>query len=509
MIYPAVLRMDDLKVTNVSQETLSARLFTEKLALKLDAKLEAPLYRQLGEQLRQAIVALKLMPGELLPSTRELAVALNVSRKTVFRCYEDLQSQGYIKTEAGLGTFVSSLSFASPKGSGEKISGHKLTQYAQTLLDWPDEPSHQGEHPELHFGAPPVSELPLSAWRQMMLKQLRNAELTQFYYDTEAFGYLPLRQALASYLMRSRALQCDAEQLIVFSHALSPLRLFAKIAIEAGDAVAIENPGFPFARQVFASCGAKIIPINVDAQGLRVEELEALKEPVKLVYVTPSHQDPCGAMMSLERRKELLKWAKSKNCIILEDDYDCEFRYTGSSLPALMALDENETVVYFGDMWKTLFPLVNVGYLVLPRRLVDVFKKVQSLSWAKASTSLPLFDQLALTEFMNEGFFERHLRTTRTKYASRYRNLIVALSSYFADRVEYAKDSGSMQLLIRFKQALDDSHVKRTANAAGLALISTETYYHNGSVENEYLLPFVMLDEAEMSSRLKHWASLL
>ncbi|MBX9720358.1 MAG: PLP-dependent aminotransferase family protein [Candidatus Obscuribacterales bacterium] len=498
-----------MKVTNDSQETLSARLFAEKLALKLDAELDVALYRQLSEQLRQAIIALKLMPGELLPSTRDLAVALNVSRKTVFRCYEDLQSQGYLKTEAGLGTFVSSAGFAAPKASGEKISAHKLTQYAQSLLDWPDELSHQGDHPELHFGAPPVSELPLAAWRQVMLKQLRNTEITQFYYDTEAFGYPPLRQALASYLLRSRALHCDPEQLIVFSHALSPLRLFAKMVVEQGDAVAIENPGFPFARQVFASQGAKIIPINVDAQGLCVQELKTLKEPIKLVYVTPSHQDPCGVMMSLERRKELLSWAKSNNCIVLEDDYDCEFRYTGSSLPALMALDENESVVYLGDMWKTLFPLVNVGYLVLPKRLTEVFRKAQSLSWAKASTSLPFFDQLALTEFMNEGLFERHLRKTRANYASRYRNLILGLSTYFAERVEYAKESGSMQLLIKFKQPLDDQHVKTTANAAGLAVISTEDYYYDDFVENEYLLAFVMLDEAEMSRRLKHWAALL
>lgn len=267
------------------QKSHSMQTFAERLALKLDQDSSVPLYRQLSESMREMILNLKLMPGELLPSTRELAMALNVSRKTVFRCYEDLQSQGFIKTESGLGSFVSSSSFASSKGasgSAEKVLGHKLTSYAQGLLDLPEEPSHQGDHPELHFGAPPVSELPLSSWRQMLLKQLRKAEFDQFYYDTEAFGYLPLRQALASYLMRSRALHCDAEDLIVFSHALSPLRLLAKIFVDAGDSVVMENPGFPFARQVFTSIGAKIIPASVDAQGLRVQELKALKEPVKL-----------------------------------------------------------------------------------------------------------------------------------------------------------------------------------------------------------------------------------
>ena len=492
-----------------NQKIQSTQTFAERLALKLDHKNSVPLYRQLSERLREMILSLKLMPGELLPSTRELAIALNVSRKTVFRCYEDLQSQGFIKTESGLGTYVNNSNFANTKGTGENVIQHRLTAYAQSLLNLPDEPSHQGDHPELHFGAPPVSELPLNAWRQMLLKQLRKTEFDQFYYDTEAFGYLPLRQALASYLMRSRALHCDAEDLIVFSHALSPLRLLAKIMVDAGDSVAMENPGFPFARQVFGSIGAKIIPIGVDAQGLRVQELKALKEPVKLVYVTPSHQDPCGVMMSLERRKELLAWAKSSNCLILEDDYDSEFRYTGSTLPALMALDENESVIYIGDMWKTLFPLVNVGYLVLPSGLRSVFKKAQSISWTKASTSLPFFDQLALTDFMNDGLLERHLRKTKSTYASRYRNLIVGLSKHFNNRIDYAKESSSMQLLIKFKQPISDSEVKATSEAAGLSVVSTRAYYQGNFVQNEYLLAFVMLEETEMSRRLKLWSTLL
>lgn len=509
-----VLGTLDLDVHNkiAGDETECESLLLDRLALKLDAQSSTPLYRQLSQQLQDFIRTMKLMPGELLPSTRELASALKISRKTVCRCYEELLCQGFIQSESGVGTFVSSGILSGGSATEEldcKAVERKLTNYAHSLLNRSMEPTNQGDHPELHFGAPPVSELPLSAWRQVLLKQLRNTEFSQFYYDTEPFGYLPLRTALCSYLLRSRALKCEPEQLILFSHALSPLRLFAKIVVEQGDTVVVENPGFPFAREVFAASGATVIPVNVDDEGLRVQELEAIRESVKLVYVTPSHQDPTGAMMTLSRRTELLHWARTNNCLILEDDYDCELRYTGSQLPALMALDHSENVVYLGDMWKTMFPLVNIGYLVIPKGLIDVFTKVQSLSWAKFSTSLPFFDQLAVTEFLEEGFFERHVRKTRSTYAGRYRNLIVGLTRYFSGRIEYAKESASMQLLVRFDATLSDLKISETARAAGLAVVSTRSYYCDCSVQNEFLIAFVMHDEAEMMGRLKNWASLL
>ncbi|MDZ4834377.1 MAG: PLP-dependent aminotransferase family protein [Candidatus Melainabacteria bacterium] len=485
-----------------------------RLACKLDAESEMPLYRQLSDRLQELIADLEFMPGELMPSTRALASALGISRKTVCRCYEDLLSRGFIKSQSGVGTFVGfgTLSPENTKDStpsSDRAVGRRLTKYAETLMACAIEPSNQGDLPELHFGAPPVSELPIKAWRQVLLAQLRNSDLTQFYYDTEPFGYLPLRTAIASYLMRSRALRCKPEQIVVFSHALSPLRLFAQLVIEAGDSVVVENPGFPFARKVFESLGAKLIPVPVDQDGMCVDELDRIDETVRVIYVTPSHQDPTGAMMSLARRKQLLDWAKAKNCLILEDDYDCEFRYTGSTLPALMALADGENVVYVGDMWKTLFPLINVGYLVLPANLVDVFSRAQSSGWTKASTSLPFFDQLAITAFMNEGFFERHLRKTKATYASRYRNFVLGITRFFGGVVEYAKDSGGMQVLIRFKIPASAVEILKTAKDAGLSLIPTQPYYVDGGVEKEFLLAFVMLDESEMMVRLERWAACL
>ncbi len=485
----------------------SARI---QLILNISPDLPVPIYRQLCDQMREAIITLQLMPGELLPSTRELASALGVSRKTISRCYEELLSQGFLTTESGVGTFVRQIAKAhSPSPDDKMIAGRRLTDYAESILSCPPEPTNQGEFPELHFGAPPPQELPFKAWRQVLLKQLRDFDFSQIYYDTDPFGYLPLRRALASYLFRSRALQCEPEQIIVFSHALSPLKLFAQIVIEQNDSVVVENPGFPFARRVFASLGARIIPVGVDGGGLRVEQLQSLPEAPDLVYVTPSHQDPTGAMLTLERRKQLLAWAADHSCLILEDDYDCEFRYTGSTLPALMGLDKNETVAYIGDMWKTLFPLINIGYLVLPQGLVDVFRHAQSLSWTKVSTSLPFYDQLAITEFINEGHFERHVRKTKTAYANRYRNLVLGLTRFFGDAVTWANESGGMQLLVKFNTEINDAIVLDTAKSAGLSVIPTTSYYCGQAAPKEFLIAFVMLEEEEMTSRIERWASLL
>ncbi len=496
---------DDLKLDQDRQ--FASRI---QLILTISTSLQIPIYRQLCEQLREAIISLQLMPGELLPSSRELASVLGVSRKTISRCYEELLSQGFLTSEPGVGTFVRKITQAeSPPDDVKLIAGRRLTEYAGRLLSCPAEPTNQGEFPELHFGAPPPEELPFKAWRQVMLKQLRDCDFSQIYYDTDPFGYLPLRRALASYLFRSRALQCDPEQIIVFSHALSPLRLFAQIVVGAGDSVVVENPGFPFARRVFASLDAQIIPVGVDDGGVRVDELQSLPESPSLIYVTPSHQDPTGAMLTLERRKQLLDWARNHNCLILEDDYDCEFRYTGSTLPALMALDRNETVAYIGDMWKTLFPLINVGYLVLPKGLVAVFRQAQSLSWTKVSTSLPFYDQLAITEFMNDGHFERHVRKTKATYANRYRNLVIGLTRFFGGNVTWASDSSGMQLLIKFNTCINHATIIETAKLAGLSVISTSSYYCAQPVENEFLIAFVMLEEDEMTKRIEHWATIL
>ncbi len=493
---------------------MALNALTQKLTQSIDHESNKPLYLQLGDKFKELISKTELMPGELLPSSRELAEALGLSRKTVSRCYEDLLSIGYVKVEKGIGTFVSSENRARTTSSEvieEVLSSNKPhSRYAKALMKYSLEPTNQGDLPELHFGAPPASQLPVKAWRKIMLEQIRNSEQNEFYYDTEAFGYLPLRQAIASYLTRSRALNCDADQVIVFSHALSPLRLFAQIAVDSDDIVAMEEPGFPFARKVFESLGAKIIPIPLDEQGLSIHHLERLtSKTIRVIYVTPSHQDPSGVVMSLERRKQLLAFAKKHQCLIVEDDYDCEFRYTGSNLPSLMALDDGNSVVYMGDMWKTLFPLINIGYMVLPKALVEVFKKAQSLAWTKASTSLPYFDQLAVTAFMNEGYFERHLRKTKAIYASRYRNLILGITRFFGQQVDYAKDSGSMELMIQFKLPFSEAEILNTARESGLSLISTQPYYINKTVKSEFLLAFVMLEESEMLNRLEIWAQRL
>lgn len=494
---------------NSAEPDLHTELLISRLGIRLEAE-RGPLHRQLFDQFRNLIFSLQLMPGELLPSTRELAAALKISRKTVSRVYDDLTSQGFIHSKTGIGTFVCRIppEVASPvqKKSKLTVAACPLSTYGERLMhDSSWEPTHQGELPELHFGAPPADRLPVASWRKALLKVLRELDLAAIDYDTDPFGYYPLRRAIASYLGRARALRCQPEQLIVFSNALSHLRLLSRMLVDQGTPVAVENPGFPFARRIFGSLGADLIPIDVDDDGIKLDALRSIQSP-KIVYVTPSHQDPTGVVLSLPRRQELLEWASKNHCLIVEDDYDCEFRYTGTRIPALAAMDKSESVIYLGDFWKTLFPIVNVGYVVLPVPLVDVFKKAQSLGWTKENTSLPMLDSLCLKEFIDEGSYENHIRRTREIYARRYRNLVTSLARCFGNTIQLGKDSGGMQVLLRTSLPHRDATIRNAAADAGLALIPTQTYYFGRRVEREFLLSFVIYDESRMTACVEAWA---
>ncbi|MBI2811783.1 MAG: PLP-dependent aminotransferase family protein [Candidatus Melainabacteria bacterium] len=492
--------------TQVNHHTL---IFVSKLGVMVPTD-QGLLHRNLFEKIRSLIVSLQLVPGELLPSTRELAMALKVSRKTVARAYDDLTSQGYIHSKSGIGTFVRRIPpeiADAQRTSDHPVMVYPLSKFGESLTPTISvEPTHQGELPQLHFGAAPVEQLPLASWRKTLLKILRELDFKAIDYDTDPFGCYPLRQAIATYLWRSRSLRCEPEQVIVFSNALGHLRLLSRMLVDAGTPVAVENPGFPFARRVFGALGADLIPIDVDEQGIRVDALRSLESPIRIVYVTPSHQDPTGVVLSLSRRQELIDWARESRCLIIEDDYDCEFLHTGSRVPSLAALDKSQNVVYLGDFWKTLFPIVNVSYMVLPTALVNAFQQVQSLSWTKENTNLPMLESLCLSEFIDVGDYESLIKRTREIYARRYRNLVASITRNFGAYMRLGRESGGMQVLLRTSVPQSDSVILSAAAEAGLALIPTQIYYFERRVEKEFLLSFVLHEESQMTGCIEAWA---
>ena len=339
--------------------------------ITLDSNSLLPLHQQLYEELRQAILSGRLLPGGRIPSTRSLAKSLGISRTTITQSYEQLLSEGYIETIVGSGTFVCTqlpddLLHSTPIQSAGKMTRPpvKLSKYGSYLIETdnltriaePDIPL------SFRYGRPAFNEFPLKLWRKL-LSRYCCSNLDWLDYSTDNLGYKPLREAITRYLSRSRAVNCIPEQVLIVNGTQQALDLIMRLLIEPDDVIVLEDPGYLSARLIFQTHGAKLLPIAVDESGLVVKHLANYSsEQIRLVYVTPSHQFPTGAILSLPRRLELLTWAQQTGALIIEDDYDSEYRYGDRPIPALQGLDNSDSVLYIGTFSKVLFPSLRIGY---------------------------------------------------------------------------------------------------------------------------------------------------
>jgi GntR family transcriptional regulator / MocR family aminotransferase len=403
----------------------------------LDTTLNAPLYQQLYTHMRTAILSGELNGGTKLPSTRALADELGISRNTVQNAYRQLMAEGYLESLEGSGTFVArvlpDLLLITP---GHKIpadtqkteseppllSDHARLQLAASQTsDSRPAPSDRKPRP-FRSEVPALDAFPYELWSRLVARHARRMPVSAFRYQDSA-GYLPVREAIAAHVTISRQVHCTPEQIMIVPGSQGALDLAARMLVNVGDTVWMEDPGYIGARGAFLGSGADIIPVPVDQEGLVVEAGIARAPQAKLVYLTPSHQFPLGVTMSLARRLEVLDWAKRANAYILEDDYDSEYRFAGRPLAALQGLDKADRVIYIGTFSKVLFPSLRIGYLILPPQLVDAFLTVRRLIDIHA----PLLEQIVLTDFIVEGHFTRHLRRMRTIYAERRAALLEAL----------------------------------------------------------------------------------
>lgn len=481
-------------------------------SLALDHNSRVPIYRQLSDGLRESILKLSLMPGQMLPSTRELSRSLGVSRATVLRCYEELLSQGYLKSVEGIGTFVCD---KPPLQQGFERNNAastplRLSNYAKWITDLDVDAMDCSGWEELNFGASPPDLLPRKFWRQILLKNCRSMKIDIDHYEVAPLGYQSLREAVANYVARSRAVRCTAGQIAVFMGSSYGVNLIARLFIDEGDVVAVENPGFIYARQVFLTHNARVCPIPVDDDGIVVSELKRLAPDCKLVYLTPSHNDPTGAVLSLDRRLELLAWAKETGTLIVEDDYGGEFRYGSLQLPSLQGLDDGDVVIYQSSFWKTLFPLVNIGYMILPRTLVKTVWKAQLyVRDNNLNTGFPALEHTALTEFLEEGYLDRHVRKLNSIYAERCHILVTELRTHLGGIVTCRKESNSMHMVATFAPRFSPETIERCARDSGFALVSTEGYYLENPPERDYMLPFAHLESDLIRRQVKRFAQLL
>ncbi len=483
-----------------------------EFVITLDRNGKGSLQRQICEQLRHAILIGRLLPGQRLPSTRLLAQTLGVSRTTVLQSYDQLLSEGYFHSSQGSGTFVCQQlpeELHNPIGRNWEIHKHEspapqfqLSEFGISLTDaQPFEPSVPPVSVRFRFGQPDLDRIPLKQWRKLWSRHCQLNHLEVFDYAPDSLGYRPLREAIAQYLARARAVHCDADQVIIVSDPLQAIDLLTRVLINRGDQVALENPSFVDIRRIFLAYGAQLCPIPVDESGMQVKQLHELPEGnTKLVYVTPSHQFPIGVTLSLSRRLELLAWAKSSGAMILEEDYDSEFRYTGCPIPSLQGLDPSAPVIYIGSFLEALFPALRVGYLVAPHHLIHVLARAK---WM-AARQAPLLEQYILTDFINEGHLERHIRRMRLLYGKRRQVIEQALISAFGQQVTILGEKAGTHLTIRLQSSLSDTSVLNRAMQVGVGLMSTRSFYLNNYQLSEYLLGYADLSEQKIQTGINN-----
>src|SRR4030095_10698552 len=342
-------------------------------------------YQQIYESLRLSILSGGIAPRTQVPPTRVLAGELGISRTTVVNAYDQLLAEGYLEGKTGAGTYVVSempdATFqleATVLADGKERAKRReraLSRRGQWIASSSVKSLRmQADNTCLAFqnGVPAGDAVPFRVWWKLASRRWRNPPRELLGYGDPA-GYRPLREAIAEHLRSARAVHCDADQVIIVAGRQQPIYLIARLLLEPGDRVWVEDPCYPGARNALLSAGSKVISVPVDEEGFDLGQALQLSKKARLVYVTPSHQFPLGVTMSLSRRLALLEWAQRAGAWVLEDDYDSEYRYNGRPLPALQGLDIENRTVYIGTLSKTLFPSLRLGYLVVPPDLVDAF----------------------------------------------------------------------------------------------------------------------------------------
>ncbi|MEM7650091.1 MAG: PLP-dependent aminotransferase family protein [Cyanobacteria bacterium P01_A01_bin.70] len=482
------------------------------LALSLDRDAVLPLYQQLAEELRRAVLQKRLKPNQQLPPSRLLARSLAVSRITVTQSYDQLISEGYLETRRGSGTFVCAQlpeAYLQIETAREKASPTAdltgLSRFGRSLLA--GQPL-QGPRPQqaisFRYGNPASELFPMTLWRRLLMRHCE-ASSTLMNYSADAAGYLPLRQAIADYLGRSRAVHCSPEQVIIVNGSQQALDLIARLTLDAGGGVAMEDPGYLGARHCFAAQGAQLTPIPVDGEGLQVETLAQRPRRFKLLYVTPSHQFPTGVTLSLARRLALLQWAHQTGTLILEDDYDGEYRYGDRPIPALQGLDRGNRVLYVGTFSKILFPALRLGYLVVPSAWIPLVSRAKWL----CDRQSPLLAQYALADFFTEGHFERHIRRMRQLYNQRRQVLVNALQAAFGTSVTILGEKAGIHLMARLETGLPDEVIIQRAADVGVGLVSARGYYLAKPNAGEFILGYAQLDAAQIRQGIQRLAQAL
>jgi GntR family transcriptional regulator/MocR family aminotransferase len=469
--------------------------------LPVDRRSSVPLYRQLYDGFRTAILERRLRAGQRIPSTRALALELRISRLPLLNAYEQLVAEGYLVSRTGSGTFVASVPAKAPPANRaaartKPVRGRRpVSRDTDFLLAGGTEP-WLGGWGAFRVSEPAVDRFPHETWSRLVGRHARMQRTRpgNLRYG-DAMGHAAFREAVASYLRTARAVRCEADQVMAVSGSQQALQLIARVLVDPGSAVWVEEPCYAGARAVLRLRGARLVPVPVDDEGLVVSAGIAHCAKASAAYVTPSHQYPLGMVMSVSRRLQLLDWARRSGAWIVEDDYDSEYRYGSPPIASLQGLDSDSRVLYVGTFSKVLFPSLRLGYVVVPRDLVGRFAAVRDATDIFPAT-LP---QAVLADFIREGHFARHLRRMRALYAERRAALVSGLREELGGALEPVGDEAGMHLVARLASGIDDRPAAARAARGDVWAMPLSSCYLGRAERKGFVLGFGGTSRAEIS----------
>ncbi|HTU33545.1 MAG TPA: PLP-dependent aminotransferase family protein [Candidatus Acidoferrum sp.] len=483
--------------------------------IAVDRKALTPLYAQIYAAYRARILAGELQAGQQIPSTRELAAELGISRIPVLDAYAQLLAEGYFESRVGSGTFVSG---SLPGGLDGIESGRATAPTAQSgprrvaaraiaipPYERPPWIAHRGA---FNLSQPALDAFPFRVWSNLVARYSRGLQVGALQYGPP-MGLDELREAVAGYLRTARGVHCEAQQIMIVSGSQQAIDLSARVLLDPGDAVWLEEPGYWLIQNTLKAAQCRLVPVPVDDEGLDVAAGMRLCRKARAVYVAPSHEYPLGVTMSASRRLQLLAWAQSCGAWIIEDDYDSEYRYESMPVSSLQGLDRESRVIYIGTFSKVLFPSLRLGYIAIPPDLVNRFTTVRNATDICPSH----LHQAVLAEFIREGHFARHLRRMRRLYAERRHALVQSIQTEVGEALEIIGAEAGMHLCAIMRKERGSGHrdVELAVKAAlhKLSLWPLSPCYLGRRKRQGFILGFGNTSADEVPAAVRRLANLL
>ncbi len=477
----------------------------------VDRKSAKPLYSQVYEAFRAAIVGRKLRAGERIPSTRGLCSELRISRIPVLNAYAQLLAEGYFKSRVGSGTFVSSsLPYQTAPSENQSAGTARVSPMPRpvahrvSLIPRYERPTWMSGQSAFSVSQPSVDLFPFHVWSKLVARYCRNLHPSALHYG-DPMGLKELREAIGAYLRAARSVRCEWQQVMIVSGSQQALDISARVLLDVGSPVWVEEPGYWLTRHTLTAAGCSLVPVPVDDDGLDVAVGIERCRKARAAYVAPSHQYPLGATMSASRRLQLLGWAQGSGSWIVEDDYDSEFRYDSKPIASLQGLDHSSRVIFIGTFSKVLFPSLRVGYIVIPSDLVEHFVAVRHAM----DVSPPHLYQAVLADFIKEGHFSRHIRRMRLAYSERREVLVNCIRKELDSVLQVHGAEAGLHLTVTLPRGYRDRVIAARAARQNLWLWPLSPSYLGATRRQGLILGFGGATAAEIPDAVRRLRAVL